>query len=179
MEISLGYYAEVSLIFLQILKSPDIIVSLIHELKSLEIEGAREYHMKRLCRNIEYPIASRSFNEWMMFNKKQCEVIDDISMLNDPNFWQLHVTDWEGIVLEERYIPGYSYKDPCYRPWWRPIYRGRLQKLDLLHREYETIKNLWYKRQLHGDIFRVVFMIDYLDTDNGSDSVLEEWTLCS
>ena len=177
MDVSLGYYAEIALLFLPLLKSPDVILHLIGELQKIEDEEAREYHMKRICNWHQYPISDVHFENWMTFNAKQYEIIDDIKMLNDPTFWELHVHDWEGTVIERRYIGGYSYVDPSRKPWWRPNTQRRFQKLDLLQKEYPLIKNIWYKRQRYGNIFRIKFAIDQIDTDDFSDDVHEIWYL--
>ena len=178
METELGYYSQVALLVLPLLKSPDIIQILIQYLKQAETEDARIFHEGRMCHGIGC-ISNYQFNYqfkyWMKFNHKQFYVIDDIKMLTDKHFWQLHISDRVNLRLERIYVSGYSYKHP--RQIQRTQSPGRLHKLDLLKGDYAIIKNIWYKNQQNpGNIFKVKFTIDYWD-DPVTDITNEVWTL--
>ena len=186
-ECELGYYGKISLLMLEFL-SPDMSQYLVCFLKHLTFQEARLYHMKRFfCEMSETTIPRATFSIWSAYNNHHSRMMDDLHMLNDPHFWEYHHWDWEGTLVYVKPISGYSYKNPEYKPWWNPITRHRLQKLDLLSQNYERIKNLWLKyreehsgnrRRRYRDRYRVTFTIHYLEEEDFSDKVREVWSLC-
>ena len=142
-ECELGYYGKISLLMLEFL-SPDMSQYLVCFLKHLTFQEARLYHMKRFfCEMSETMIPRATFSIWSAYNNHHSRMMDDLHMLNDPHFWEYHHWDWEGTLVYVKPISGYSYKNPEYKPWWNPITRHRLQKLDLLSQNYERIKNIF------------------------------------
>jgi hypothetical protein len=180
-ELALTYYQEVALIFRDVL-NPDIIPYLINVIKEVIDDDARDFYVKRLNPvdrwYSAYQPPRHSLIEWLAVNRKQSRIIEDIRILNEPNFWELIVHDAHGNLVGSRYIDGYNFR-LYVKPWWKPVKRHRLNKIMLLNKEHTTIYPLWYKklRHLTPELYTVPFNIIHYDTDDADEAVHEVWVL--
>jgi len=181
---SLTHYQSIALLFLSIIESPDIICHLIQILKDIEIQESQQYHINRMCPIIRNQIIDPSCNpnilliEWFTFNRQQADIIRDIRVLNEPNFWELQRHNWNGELIERTMVNGYTYKLPV-KPWWKPVINKSLQKIKLLNKESIEIYPLWYrKKRFPYHSVRVKFTIMYDEVPGTDDHLYERWELC-
>jgi hypothetical protein len=193
-EQALTYYQEVALIFRDVL-NPDIIPYLIKVLKSVLDEDARDFFVTLLNPVDRWHTGGQprgTLNEWLVLNRKQSWIVEDIRILNEPHFWELIVHDAHGNLIGSRYADGYNFKLSM-KPWWKPVKNHRLNKIMLLNKEHATIYPLWYKKLQYPKTVRWSFMRDDLveersyytvpfnilhyETDDSDEAVHEVWVL--
>jgi hypothetical protein len=192
---ALTHYQEIALLFRDVLNS-DIIPYLIRVLKEVIDEDARRFYVQRLNPVVRWHTidhGGHSLIEWLDVNRKQCRIVEDIRILNEPKFWELIVHDARGQLIGSRYVDGYSLKLSV-KPWDKPVKRHRLNKIMLLNEEHTTIYPLWYKKLLHPrtviwsymrddliteerSYYTVPFNIIHYETDDSDEAVHEAWIL--
>jgi len=197
--LALTYYQEVALMFRDHL-NPDIIPYLIKVLKSVLDEDARDFYVTLLnpvdrWHTTDQGVQPRgTLIEWLSVNRKQCRIVEDIRILNEPNFWELVVHDAQGNLIGSRYADGYNFKLTA-KPWDKPVKNPRLNKIMLLNKEHAVIYSLWYKKlqypktvrwsYMRDDLieveersyYTVPFNIVHYETDDSDEAVHEMWVL--
>jgi len=189
-ELALTYYQEVALIFRDHLNS-DIIPYLINVLKSVLDEDARDFYVMRLNPVDRWHTFDHGLDEWFSGNRKQCRIVEDIRILNEPKFWKLVVYDAQGNLIGSRYADGYNFTLST-KPWDKPVKNPRLNKIMLLNKEHATIYPLWYKKLQYPktvnwalasgeyeerSYYTVPFNIIHYETDDSDEAVHEVWVL--
>jgi hypothetical protein len=195
--IALTYYQEVALMFRDHL-NPDIIPYLIKVLKSVIDEDARDFYVTILnpvdrWHTTDQGEHTSTLIEWLAVNRKQCRIVEDIRILNEPDFWELVVHDAQGNLIGSLYADGYNFRLSM-KPWDKPVKNPRLNKIMLLNKEHTTIYPLWYKKlqypktviwsYMRDDLveeersyYTVPFNIVHYETDDSDEAVHEAWVL--
>jgi len=128
---------------------PGDIADIILRLKTeAEVSDARVFYTWQMS-----PFNMDNYYHWHAYNISLKGIIQCLKILNTPKFWEMIIFDERGYVSDRTYIETYSYKSPTKSFLPRlvhpveDVFRGNLQKIDLLNREYYTIYLLWQQNQ--------------------------------
>ena len=142
MEYALTHYQSVSLIMVQVMKSPDLVRYFIDILKDVEKKDAYDYHTR--C-----PVA---FSSKQIYN----ETILSLSIINRDYFWKYVITE---IIGKHRWETGYEWKNtkcPDINSYEEMIGTDRItntfNKIRMFNNESkEHILNMWNNKKRDDD----------------------------
>jgi hypothetical protein len=138
------HYQELFCAVYQRFPYSDIVCRIIQSLKDAEHEEARRYHLERF----------QGWSHWAPYDISDIswghrDLLRDLHILSTPQFWELVVTDDDGLTIDRLMIDAFApivSKNPRY-----PGLRYRWLKIQLYNRFRMYIHDIWKVSQRYPD----------------------------